>query len=343
VDTSTEATKTALTLDPITGDNVITLAESGAASTTLTGKVTGAFVVGDIVTITLGLPSGIKTYSAAVDASGAYSLAVSTADLVADTDTQVQARIAATVDGLKKTADAAQDYTVESTGTLTQTALSIAPITSDNIINLAESTANGGITAVTGKVTGKFASGDIVTLTVNTQPYSAAVDASGNYSINVPTAQLLADSNTQIEGSVTGTGGTLANALQNYAVDTAPPVGTVITIDAITGDDFISSAEAGASVTITGTVTGEFRAGDKVTITVGGADYTGTVNAAGQYAVSGVQGNKFGPDTDQKVEAKILASDSSGNSATFSATPRAYTVDTSTEATKTRSRPCYSW
>ena len=335
LDTNTEALKTALTLDPVAGNNIIDATEGAITSTTLTGKATGAFAAGDVVTLTVN----DTKFTGTVNANGVYSIAVTTADLKADTDTRVEARIAATVPGsaTKQTAEAAQDYVVETGTTVGKlTAISLDAVTADNIINSNE--AAGNIT-LTGKVTGAFAATDIVTVMVNGTGYTGTA-GNGTFSIVVAGSELIADSNTTIEASVTGTGGTLANAVQNYAVDTTPPspAGTTLTIDAITGDDFLSASEQAGSVTITGTVTGEFRTGDIVTVVVDGTNYTAAVNASGQYSVAGVPGSKLVADfntSDKAVSASILASDSSSNTATISATPRTFTLDTNTEALKT--------
>jgi len=207
----TPSEKTALTIDPIAADNVLLASEQGAGSYTVTGKVTGKFAAGDVVELAL---NG-KIYAAIVAADGSYSVPVAMADLKADPDTKIEGSINPT-GGDKATA--AQDYTLEAGNTVTQTALSINPVTADNIITAAENT---GSMAITGKVTGKFAAGDLVTLTVNGKPFSGAAAADGSYSINVSAADLAADSDTQIDGSVNGSGGTLAKAIQDYGIDTS--------------------------------------------------------------------------------------------------------------------------
>jgi hypothetical protein len=63
-----------------------------------------------------------------------------------------------------------------------------------------------------------FAVNDKVTLQVNDKTFTAAVDAQGNFSVNVPTPDLLADADTQINASVTATtpgGSVTAKAVQN--------------------------------------------------------------------------------------------------------------------------------
>ncbi|WP_233260963.1 S-layer family protein [Limnohabitans sp. WS1] len=287
-DTNTEALKTALTLDPVAGNNIIDTTEGTAVSTTLTGKATGAFAAGDVVTLTV---NDVK-FTGTVNAAGVYSIAVNTADLKADTDTRVEARIAATVPGsaAKQTAEAAQDYVVEDTNTAGKlTAISIDAVTADNIINSTE--AAGNIT-VTGKVTGKFAAGDTVTLTVKGAALPGTVLADGTFSILVSGADLVADSNTQIEASVTGTGGTTANALQNYAVvlnvapvNTVPAAQTVAedTQQAITGIS-VSDADGNLATTQISVLNGNLN----VTLS-GGATITAGANNSATMTLSGTQ------------------------------------------------------
>ncbi|QCP83881.1 Ig-like domain-containing protein [Alcaligenes faecalis] len=66
-----------------------------------------------------------------------------------------------------------------------------------------------------------------------------------------------------------------------YGVDTDLPEAS-ITIDTIAGDDVVNKAESESDVTITGTVGKDVKAGDTVTVTVNGKDYTTTVNADGK-------------------------------------------------------------
>jgi hypothetical protein len=128
------------------------------------------------------------------------------------------------------------------------TALSIDPISSDNLINQAE----GGATSftVTGKVTGKFAAGDVVSLKLHDKTYAAVVNADGTFSVIVSMADLKADTDTKIEGSVTGTGGTTATAAQDYQVETTPTAGklTTLSIDPVTADNIINAAENTGSI-----------------------------------------------------------------------------------------------
>ncbi len=299
--TPVDSKSTALTIDRITGDNILTATEQGTATITVTGKVTGKFVAGDIVTLTVG---GVSR-NVAVAADGTYQLPIETAKFVADSDLKIEGTVTGTGGSA---ATAAQQYTKETSDVITKTALSIDPVTADNIIGSAESAGN---IPVTGKVTGKFSNGDIVTLTVNGKTFTGPAAADGTFSINVPAADLLADTNTTVDGTVSGTGGTTATAMQDYGVDPninpvpGPSVKTALTINAITGDNLINSTEQGATSTIvTGKVTGTFAANDTVTLLVNGKTYTGPAAADGSYSIS-VPTADLVADADSKIEGSV--------------------------------------
>ena len=155
------------------------------------------------------------------------------------------------------------------------------------------STEAAGNIAVTGKVTGKFAAGDTVTLTVNGAALPGTVLADGTFSILVSGADLVADSNTQIEASVTGTGGTQASALQNYAVvlnvapvNTVPAATQTVAEDtqqAITGIS-VSDADGNLATTQISVLNGNLN----VTLS-GGATITAGANNSATMTLSGTQ------------------------------------------------------
>jgi hypothetical protein len=228
LDTQTNADKTSIVVDPIDGDNIIELNSSGTLA--VTGKVTGVFVTGDTVTLYVNN----KLLTGTVATNGTFSINVDVVDLKADTDTKLEARIAVTTPSGTQTATTSQDYAVEDSSNVGRvTALTLDPVTADNIINAAENTGN---IAITGKVTGAFVAGDTVTLKVNGNPVTGAVLTDGTFSIPVAASALVADTDTQIEASITGTGGTAATAVQNYAVNTALPNGGVAPTVEITTD-----------------------------------------------------------------------------------------------------------
>jgi len=99
----TSSQKTAITIDPVTGDNIVTTDEAGQAVTQIRGKVTGKFAPGDLILLSL---NG-NTYTTLVDGDGTYSTFVATADLRADPDGKIKASVAGTGG---ETASAAQSY-----------------------------------------------------------------------------------------------------------------------------------------------------------------------------------------------------------------------------------------
>ncbi|WP_024850086.1 Ig-like domain-containing protein [Hydrogenovibrio kuenenii] len=107
---------------------------------------------------------------------------VAGSDLAADADKGFTASVASTdAAGNPVTSTATHSYTVDTTadkGTVT-----INDVTSDNVINAAES---GQTIAVTGTATGgDISANDTVTMTINGQEYTATVQSNGTWSVDV--------------------------------------------------------------------------------------------------------------------------------------------------------------
>jgi len=307
-----------LSIDDVTADNVLNATEA-ASPVAITGTVGGDFSAGDTVTLTVNSVA----YTGAVDAAGAFSVNVPGAALASDTS--VAGSVSTTdVAGNPATAADTQLYTVDTTAPVVT--LSVDDITADNVLNAAES---GSSYNVTGTANGEFTVGDTVTLTINGVDYTGTVDAAGDYSIAVPGATLSADTSVVASISSADAAGnvTMAGETQPYAVDTTPPAIT-LTIDAIATDNVLNAAEAAAPVAVTGTVNGDFIAGDTVTLTVNSGDYSGTVNAAGVFSIN-VPGSELSSDT--TVAASLSTTDAAGNSSTADDT-QDYTVDTTAPA-----------
>ncbi|MBG6243734.1 hypothetical protein CS369_00615 [Candidatus Symbiopectobacterium sp. 'North America'] len=104
------------------------------------------------------------------------------------------------------------------------------------------------------------------------------------------------------------------------------PPDASITIDLIANDDVVNAEEAGQSHSISGTVSGDVKAGDTVTVAIGNERYTTTVNADGKtWSVDGVPGSVLASNS--VVNASVTTSDEAGNQTTANAT-RPYGVDT---------------
>lgn len=253
-----ESLKTALTINPITGDNFFAISDQTAATVTVAGKISGSFAEKDVVTLLINA----KTFKAEADKYGNYSLDIPSGDVKADKDSMIEGSVTGTNGQL---ATAAQSYVMETSGNAGKgTGLYIDALTNDNFLNIAEC-ALPSLT-VTGKVTGKFAAGtDVVNLWVDGHAItSAAVQADGSYSIAVDTKYLLTDGDTTLDASVTGTGGSTAKAVQNYGLDNVVPATLSLSIDLDSGagmgrysnDGYINSLEK--SIASTTSLTASF-------------------------------------------------------------------------------------
>jgi hypothetical protein len=93
--------------------------------------------------------------------------------------------------------------------------------------------------------------------------------------------------------------------------DLTAPTAT-ISLTPITADNVIDTKEYGTTVAVTGVVKGEFTTGDKVTLNVNGQNYTGMVDAAGNFSIS-VPGKELANDGDKTIQASITLTDTAGN------------------------------
>ena len=312
----TEAPGLTISVDSITADNVINATESGT-SVDVTGAVTGEFNEGDAVTLTVN----DTEYTGAVAADGTWSIAVAGSDLAAATSLDVSVT---TTDeaGNSTTQTATHSYGVDTTAP--ELTISVDSITSDNVINAAESGAE--TIAVTGSVSAEVGAETTITVTVNGQQYAATVDVTaGTWSVDVATSDLLADSSVAVSATSSDAAGnaTTATATHGYSVDTEAPE-LAISVDSITSDNVINTAESGALVNVTGQVSGEFNAGDAVTLTVHNTEYTGTVAADGTWTIA-VAGSDLAAAT--SLDVSVTTTDAAGNS-TMQTTTHSYGVDT---------------
>ena len=250
-----------LTINTVSGDDIINAAEHGQALV-ISGSSTGG-EAGDVITITLNS----KTYTTTLDASGNWSVGVPAADVTA-LGSGPQTITAAITDVAGNSDDASRTVTVN----LTAPTIGINTIASDDVINATEKGADLQITG-----TSNQPAGTTITVTLNGQNYTATTDSSGNWSATVPASAVssLGEANYTVTANVTDSAGNSNSASHNVLVNSALPG---VTINAVATDDIINAAEAGSAQTISGQVTGA-AAGDTVTVTLGGNTYTATVQA----------------------------------------------------------------
>ncbi|EJF0911000.1 Ig-like domain-containing protein, partial [Vibrio cholerae] len=242
---------------------------------------------GSIVTLIVTDTDGNQqTLTATVQPDGSYSVDVTTP--LAEGNYKVDARV---------TDPAGNTGTASDKGCVDLTAPVITVDAPDNT--------NDTTPTITG--TTDAPAGSTVTLVVtdadgNKQILTATVQPDGSYSVDVTTP--LAEGSYQVTASVTDPAGNTGTASDDGSVDITPPeLGIKLDAD-ITADDIINVDEAGQQISVSGTVTGEFKAGDIVTLTVNGKPYTGPVGADGRFTIL-VAGSDLAVDADQTIDASV--------------------------------------
>ncbi|MEI7307225.1 retention module-containing protein, partial [Pectobacterium atrosepticum] len=313
----TVAPTASISIDDVTSDNVINASESGQ-TIAVTGKVDNDVKAGDAVTVTVGT----ETYQTTVNTDGkTWSVNVPGTVLAVNGDVSATVTTRDTAGNIT-TANATHAYGVD---TVAPTAsISIDNVTSDNVINAAES---GQTIAVTGNVGNEVKAGDAVTVTVGTETYQTTVNTDGKtWSVNVPGSVLAANSDVSATVTTRDPAGnvTTANSTHAYGVDTVAPVAS-ISIDNVTSDNVINATESGQTIAVTGNVDNDVKAGDAVTVKVGTETYQTTVNVDGKTWSVNVPGSVLATNSD--ISATVTTRDTAGNVTTAN-TSHAYGVDT---------------
>ena len=266
-DVKVDLAAVAISINPIASDDVINAAEKGA-DLVLSGSTTNV-EENQTVTITFGG----KLYTATVDASGNWTATVPSADLggLKDGDASVQVSVT-NVNG--NSASAGREYSVDATAPT----VSIEIVSDNNIINAAEAQQDLVINGVS-----NAEAGQTVTVTLNGVDYTTTVQANGSWSVTVPSADIgaITDGDYTITAAVADKAGNPASADRDVLVDTTVPQ---LSINTVSDDDVINSAEHAQALIVTGSVTGA-AAGDVVTVTINNKDYTATLDTSGRWSV----------------------------------------------------------
>ncbi|MFT4160644.1 Ig-like domain-containing protein, partial [Shinella sp.] len=287
----------AITISSVTDDNVLNAAEKGQ-DLVLSGT-TSNVEAGQTVTITF---AG-KTYTTTVDANGDWTWTVPSADLsgLKDGDASVQVSVT-NVNG--NAASSAQEFSVDTTAPT----VAINTISNDNMLNAAEAAQD-----LTLSGTSTAEAGQTVTVTFNGNTYSAQVQADGSWTLDVPAADMagITDGSAVVTASVSDKAGNPVSAGSSVLVDTTVPQ---ISFNIVAGDDVVNIAEHGQALIVSGKVTGA-QAGDVITLSLNGKDYTAMLDASGSWSV-GVPATDVGAlvNGDQTISATLT--DKAGNSTT---------------------------
>ncbi|MCE1324464.1 Ig-like domain-containing protein [Enterobacter asburiae] len=301
-----DASLPGLRIDTVAGDDVINSIEH-EQNLIVTGSSDG-LAAGTTLTVTV---NG-KTYAASVLADGTWSAAIPAADVSALNAGTVTVT-AAGQSAAGNPVTISHDVTVD----LSAVAISIDAIATDDVINAAEK----GADLVLSGSTSNVEENQTVTITFGGKTYTAKVDADGNWTATVPSADLagMKDGDASVQVSVTNAHGNSASAGREYSVDATAPT---VTIDTVAGDNMINASEASAGVAISGTTTAEV--GQTITVTLGGKSYTAQVQQGGIWSVN-VPGSDLSALADNGYTVQVSVSDAAGNPGSAG---KAITLDT---------------
>ncbi|MEZ9740546.1 VCBS domain-containing protein, partial [Vibrio splendidus] len=297
-----------LSVDPNTGDYIYT------PNTSITGmsynSATNSYHGVDVFEVKVSDGHTEDSKFITFDASGHVTMSP-TGSLVTSTTVPHQPVVTATQPTLPSGTNVAPTNTVT---------LDLAS-TSDSGSSQTDNLTNDTTPTITGHTDIPFSK---VTIYDGSTPVGQSVsDASGQYSVAVSS---LSEGDHNLSAKALAPSSVLpaTSSLLSVHIDTQVHVG--IQTDPITADNVINAQESNSSIDITGSVSGDYNAGDIVTLDVNGTQHTGVVDAKGHYSIA-VPGSELIADADQKIEASVAVTDSAGNSAHATADVT-YQVDT---------------
>ncbi|MEZ9041155.1 Ig-like domain-containing protein, partial [Vibrio sp. 10N.247.311.47] len=292
-------------IESITDDNVINQSES-ESTVSVKGTVGRDADTGDQVSVVV---NGV-TYLTVVQSDKTWSVDVQGSDLLADNS------VTATVTG--------QDWAGNEFSSSISRAYDLDIDISKPTIDLVASSDSGDSDTdnLTNDKTPTFSLGniddDVVAAGIVVLKDGVALEGTlteeqgGTWSFT-PSADL-ADGTYDLSVKVTDDAGNSATSTELEVIIDTDAAATITIDDDIAGDDIVNAAEAAGDVTITGTVGGDAKPGDTVTLTVNGnsTDYTGTVKADGTYSIN-VPGSELVADADSTIVASVSGTDEAGN------------------------------
>ena len=311
-DFTTNFTSPQVIIDPVTGDNILNTAEL-LLSQTLSGQTVN-IPAGQVVTITLGN----KTYYAEVMGDGSWKTTLPAGDL--SSLAQGDNPLTVSVNDANGT-PLVRTETINVDGT--QTGIAIAILSTDDYLNASEAQSPlevRGVTTVTGP--------DVnIVVRFNGKEYAvSAIDAAGNWSVQIPSADLLLlpDGPNTVEAVVTQG---VQSAGDTHTLNVQIHYLPIPTIDAPFGDGYLNSVEKGQDQILSGN-TGVSGSGQSVSVQLAGNTYQALVDGDGNWRVT-VPASDMQAIPDGLLTINVNASDAAGNSSPLTSTAQ---VDTSLPA-----------
>ncbi|QLR71930.1 retention module-containing protein [Citrobacter freundii] len=323
-----------LTVDKVTGDDVLNHDEVNNATTPVRGRVTGDVHANDVVTVTVnGVDYHGKVF-AIPGLSGEFGYQVDVPSNVLQAHPTFDVSVTVTEGNLTGSDTQHKVISIDTDNPIT---INMNPVASDDVINGKE--ALTGKTMITGTVKGEgLHDGSVVSLQVNGNTLTTVVHNNNGtleWSKEVSINDLR--TNPTIVATVTGTdaaGNTVTGSTDRHVIVDLNAVAGV-TIDNITADNVLNAQESDVTVhpmtTVTGSVTGDVKSGDIVTLEVDNHTYTATVDNQLHYSVD-IDTQHL--NADHSIVAKVTGHDVHGNDQDASYTKN-FTRDTTAAATVT--------
>ncbi|QLS04930.1 retention module-containing protein [Citrobacter freundii] len=323
-----------LTVDKVTGDDVLNHDEAQKTTTPVRGRVTGDVHANDVVTVTVnGVDYHGKVF-AIPGLSGEFGYQVDVPSNVLQAHPMFDVSVTVTEGNLTGSDTQHKVISIDTDNPIT---INMNPVASDDVINGKE--ALTGKTMITGTVKGEgLHDGSVVSLQVNGNTLTTVVHNNNGtleWSKEVSINDLR--TNPTIVATVTGTdaaGNTVTGSTDRHVIVDLNAVAGV-TIDNITADNVLNAQESDVTVhpttTVTGSVTGDVKSGDIVTLEVDNHTYTATVDNQLHYSVD-IDTQHL--NADHSIVAKVTGHDVHGNDQDASYTKN-FTRDTTAAATVT--------
>ncbi|WP_213786310.1 retention module-containing protein, partial [Citrobacter portucalensis] len=312
----------AVTIETVANDDVVNANES-RMPTIISGIASGDAKAGDPVTLTI---QGKAFHGTVFDDHGQlrYEIVVPSATLKEGANDVQVTLVSHDAPGNEATAVTHRTVVLD---TQAHNVLTIDNVTDDNTLNRAELYARNQV--ISGTVSGEDAKvGDPVQLEINGHQYNGQVIDLGNntlgYRIAVNAADF-ANNVAKVDGymdvKVTVTShdavGNLAIATDTHSVHVDNFAENSVHIDKVASDDVVNAIENRMTTLISGVAGGDAKAGDTVTVSVRGQNFTGTVvddNGELRYEVAVPVGTlKEGKNA---VVVTLVSHDAAGNEVT---------------------------
>ncbi|KMV70042.1 hypothetical protein AI29_09640, partial [bacteria symbiont BFo2 of Frankliniella occidentalis] len=258
-----------LAFDTIAADDVVN-ADEHQAALTLSGQ-SSDLAEGSTVTVTV---AG-KSYTATTDSQGNWSVTLPAEDVSALPEGQLSVSASAT-NSVGNSVTASTTVTVDTH----LPTVSINTTAGDDVINASELAAGQ---TLSGQVNGA-AAGDIVTVHLGGNTYTATVAKDLTWSIDVSSADLTAMGNgpLTVDASVTNQHGNTGHAQHAISIDANLPG---LRVNTVAGDDVINTIEHDQNLLVTGSSQG-IAPNTALTVTINGKTYSANVMADGSWSAA---------------------------------------------------------